>query len=103
MTILWTAANVVAHVGIGMALAMLLREPWLKLKGVYRVLLILPWAVPNYITALIWRGMFKLAAGHRLQVDLSGGFVFVPVIIPEPATFGVLAIVMLVSGSVSRR
>lgn len=58
VTILWTMTNVALHVGIGMCLALLLREPWLKLKGVYRVLLIVPWAMPNYITALIWRGMF---------------------------------------------
>ena len=58
VTVLWTMTNVALHVGIGMALALLLREPWLKLKGVYRVLLIVPWAMPNYITALIWRGMF---------------------------------------------
>ena len=42
---------------------MLLREPWLRLRGVYRVLLILPWAVPNYITALIWKGMFNRQFG----------------------------------------
>lgn len=58
VTVLWTITNVALHVGIGMCLALLLREPWLKLKGVYRVLLIVPWAMPNYITALIWRGMF---------------------------------------------
>lgn len=58
VTVLWTITNVALHVGIGMALALLLREPWLKLKGIYRVLLIVPWAMPNYITALIWRGMF---------------------------------------------
>jgi len=63
VTILWTAANVALHVGIGVALAMLLREPWLKLRGVYRVLLILPWAIPNYITALIWKGMFQKQFG----------------------------------------
>ena len=63
VTILWTATNVFAHVGIGIALAMLLREPWLRLRGVYRVLLILPWAVPNYITALIWKGMFNRQFG----------------------------------------
>ena len=63
VTILWTAANVFAHVSIGMALALLLREPWLRLRGVYRVLLILPWAVPNYITALIWKGMFHRQFG----------------------------------------
>jgi len=63
VTVLWTASNVVLHVGIGVALAMLLREPWLQLRGLYRVLLILPWAVPNYITALIWKGMFHRQFG----------------------------------------
>ena len=63
VTILWTTANVVLHVGIGIGLAMLLRAPWLKLRGIYRVLLILPWAIPNYITALIWKGMFHRQFG----------------------------------------
>ena len=63
VTVAWTAANVALHVGIGVALAMLLREPWLKMRGMYRVLLILPWAVPNYITALIWKGMFHRQFG----------------------------------------
>ncbi len=63
VTILWTASNVALHAGIGLALAMLLKNPWLKLKGIYRVLLIVPWAVPNYITALIWRGMFDVEYG----------------------------------------
>ncbi len=63
VTVGWTAANVLLHVAFGVALAMLLREPWLKLRGVYRALLILPWAVPNYITALIWKGMFHRQFG----------------------------------------
>ncbi|MBO4351855.1 MAG: ABC transporter permease subunit [Proteobacteria bacterium] len=63
VTVLWTVTNVALHVGIGMCLALLLREPWLKLKGIYRVLLIVPWAMPNYITALIWRGMFDHSFG----------------------------------------
>jgi arabinogalactan oligomer / maltooligosaccharide transport system permease protein len=63
VTIAWTAMNVALHVGIGMGLALLLRDPWMKLKGVYRVLLIVPWAVPNYITALIWKGMFNTELG----------------------------------------
>ena len=63
VTVMWTAINVALHVTIGLALAMLLRDPWLRLKGVYRVLLIIPWAVPSYITALIWRGMFHSQFG----------------------------------------
>ena len=63
VTVMWTAANVALHVSLGMALALLLRPEWLKLRGVYRVLLIVPWAVPNYITALIWKGMFHRQFG----------------------------------------
>ncbi len=63
VTVLWTVANVVLHVSIGVFLAMLLREPWVRLRGVFRVLLILPWAIPNYITALIWKGMFHFQFG----------------------------------------
>ena len=63
VTVLWTAANVALHVAIGMALAMILREPWVRLRGLWRVLLIVPWAVPNYITALIWKGMFNRQFG----------------------------------------
>jgi arabinogalactan oligomer/maltooligosaccharide transport system permease protein len=59
VTVAWTVTNIVLHVSLGLGLALLLRDPWMKLKGFYRVLLIVPWAVPNYITALIWRGMFN--------------------------------------------
>ncbi len=58
VTVLWTAANVALHVTIGVALALVLSRKWLRGRGVFRMLLILPWAIPNYITALIWKGMF---------------------------------------------
>lgn len=63
VTLLWTAANVVLHVSIGLFLAILLKEPLLKLRAVYRVLLIVPWAIPNYITAMMWKGMFHRQYG----------------------------------------
>ncbi len=63
VTLLWTLANVVLHVSIGLFLAILLKEPLLKMRGVFRVLLIVPWAVPNYITALMWKGMFHRQFG----------------------------------------
>ncbi len=63
VTVLWTVSNVVMHVSIGVALAMLLREPWIRMRGVFRALLILPWAIPSYITALVWKGMFHRQFG----------------------------------------
>jgi arabinogalactan oligomer / maltooligosaccharide transport system permease protein len=63
ITVLWTATNVLLHLGIGLGLALLLKDPLLRLKGVYRALLIIPWAVPSYITAIVWRGMFDAENG----------------------------------------
>ncbi|MEO6774795.1 MAG: sugar ABC transporter permease [Kofleriaceae bacterium] len=58
VTVLWTTCNIMLHVSIGVALALLLSRKWMRAKGVFRMLLILPWAIPNYITALMWHGMF---------------------------------------------
>jgi len=58
MTVLWTVSNVTVGVSIGFLLALALNTEGLRGKPIYRVLLILPWAIPNYITALTWRGMF---------------------------------------------
>lgn len=63
VTVLWTVANVVLHVAFGVALALLLRPAWNRLRTVYRIVLILPWAIPNYITALLWKGMFNAQVG----------------------------------------
>ncbi len=63
VTVLWTVANVTLHLAIGMALALLLSRPVLKLRGVYRVLLVVPWAVPSYVSALAWKGMFHRQLG----------------------------------------
>lgn len=63
VTILWTLCNVVLHLVFGVALALLLARPALRLRGVYRVLLIVPWAVPSYVSALAWKGMFHKQLG----------------------------------------
>jgi arabinogalactan oligomer/maltooligosaccharide transport system permease protein len=63
VTVLWTLLNVAFHLGIGLALGLLLSRPALRLKPMYRVLLIVPWAVPSYVTALAWKGMFHRQFG----------------------------------------
>ena len=63
VTVLWTVVNVALHVGIGLTLGIALSRPLLRLKAVYRVLLILPWAVPSYVTARAWKGMFHRQFG----------------------------------------
>jgi arabinogalactan oligomer / maltooligosaccharide transport system permease protein len=63
VTVLWTVANVALHLGIGVVLGVVLSRPAMKLRAAYRVLLVLPWAVPSYVTALAWKGMFHRQFG----------------------------------------
>ncbi|MCX5201624.1 sugar ABC transporter permease [Streptomyces sp. NBC_00237] len=53
-TIVWTVVCVACHYGIGLGLAMLLNR---KLRGrtFYRLVLVLPWAVPTFVTVFSWR------------------------------------------------
>ncbi|MBI5216396.1 MAG: sugar ABC transporter permease [Ignavibacteriae bacterium] len=61
-TVIWTVVNVFFHVVLGVFLALLLNQA-IKGKSIYRTLLILPWAIPQYIVALTWRGMFNYEYG----------------------------------------
>ena len=68
VTVIWTISNVTIGVTLGFILAMILNTENLKGRAIYRVILILPWAIPNYITALVWRGMFHPQFGVINQV-----------------------------------
>jgi arabinogalactan oligomer/maltooligosaccharide transport system permease protein len=61
-TVIWTGVNVVAHVTLGVGLAVVLNRP-IRGQWLYRALLIIPWAIPQYISALTWRGMFNYEYG----------------------------------------
>ncbi|MFJ1790121.1 carbohydrate ABC transporter permease [Kitasatospora griseola] len=67
-TVVWTVTCVVLHYSIGLGLAMLLNR---KMRGrsVYRLILILPWAVPTFVTVFSWRLM--LADGGAVNGLLS--------------------------------
>lgn len=73
-TIIWTFLNLVFHVGLGIGLALLIDQT-LPAKPLWRTLLIIPWAVPQYITALTWRGMFNQEFGaiNHVIVNLFNG------------------------------
>jgi arabinogalactan oligomer/maltooligosaccharide transport system permease protein len=61
-TVLWTGINVFFHVVGGMALALLLNRP-MRGRAIYRMFLVLPWAIPQPIAALAWRGEFHYEYG----------------------------------------
>ena len=72
-TLMWTVVNVVAHIGFGLLLALLLNAADLRGRTAYRTVLLLPWAIPSYISVLVWRGLFEPmgAINDLLGTDLN--------------------------------
>lgn len=65
---LWTVVFAVASVfftfSIGLILAVILQWEHLRFKAIYRVLLILPYAVPGFISILVFKGLFNQNFGE---------------------------------------
>lgn len=63
-TFVWAALSVLFTFVIGLALAIVLNDSKLRGKKIYRTLLIIPWAIPAFISALVWRnGLFNETYG----------------------------------------
>jgi maltose/maltodextrin transport system permease protein len=63
-TVVFAALTVVLAGGIGMALAVLLNWDALPNKTLYRTLLFLPYAVPGFISILVFKGLFNQNFGE---------------------------------------
>lgn len=64
VTILWTIINMVLQLIIAFLLANLLNLKRLRLRNLYKTLLIFPWAMPGYVSILLWKtGMFNSQFG----------------------------------------
>lgn len=63
-TIIWTIVNMVFQLVIAFVLVSLLNIQKLKLRKLYKTLLMFPWAMPGYVSILLWKtGMFNTQFG----------------------------------------
>jgi arabinogalactan oligomer / maltooligosaccharide transport system permease protein len=64
---LWTFAfavlSVVSSFVMGLGLALALNDPRMRYRRITRSLLILPYALPSFMTALIWQGLLNTSFG----------------------------------------
>jgi maltose/maltodextrin transport system permease protein len=77
-TVIFSAASVAFTAAIGMVMASLVQWEQLKGRGFYRVMLIVPYAIPAFISILVFKGLFNqnfgeinlfLKAAFRLKPD----------------------------------
>lgn len=63
-TVLWTAVNMVIQLVLAFVLATLLNIEKLRLRKFYKTLLMFPWAMPGYVSILLWKtGIFNSQFG----------------------------------------
>ncbi len=63
-TVMFSALTVVFATSLGMFLAVLLNWDALRFKGTYRLMLFLPYAVPGFISILVFKGLFNQNSGE---------------------------------------
>lgn len=73
-TVAWSFFTVFFSFWIGLGLAYLLNDPYVRGRFVYRSLLIVPYAMPAFISALVWAGLFNTDLGviNRILGTLLG-------------------------------
>lgn len=71
-TFAFAALSVLTTFALGLFLAITFNEPRVRGRKVYRSLLILPYAFPGFLSALVWRGMLNERFGLINEVLLGG-------------------------------
>ncbi|WP_058912415.1 maltose ABC transporter permease MalF [Entomohabitans teleogrylli] len=92
-TVVFSVLTVILTVAVGMVLACLVQWESLKGKAVYRVLLILPYAVPSFISILIFKGLFNQSFGE-INMMLSALFGIKPAWFSDPTTARAMIIIV---------
>ncbi|MGM0445959.1 MAG: maltose ABC transporter permease MalF [Bacillota bacterium] len=64
----WAILSVLTTFALGLFIAILLNDNTLKFRKFYRVVLILPYALPAFISVLIWRGLLNSEVGVVNQI-----------------------------------
>ncbi len=64
VTVLWTVLNMFFQLTAAFVIASLLNNPGLRLRNLYKTILMFPWAMPGYVSILLWKtGIFNSRFG----------------------------------------
>jgi arabinogalactan oligomer / maltooligosaccharide transport system permease protein len=62
-TVLFALFSVILSFSLGLMLALVFNDTRMYGRRIYRSLIIIPYAIPSFMTALVWRGMFNQQFG----------------------------------------
>ncbi len=72
--LVWAFSTTILQLVLGLTLALLLNEP-LRFKAVVRTLVLVPWAMPPVIVAILWNLVYQPDAGLLNQILRSTGLI----------------------------
>jgi arabinogalactan oligomer/maltooligosaccharide transport system permease protein len=62
-TVIWIVANSIFHFLFGLGLALILNRK-MRFRALYRTLLMVPWAMPQFVAAFAWRFLYNQQGGY---------------------------------------
>ncbi|MGR5065053.1 maltose ABC transporter permease MalF [Photobacterium sp. DNB22_13_2] len=92
-TVVFAFLAVALTLALGMILAVIVQWEPLKGSGIYRVLLILPYAVPSFISILIFKGLFNQSFGE-INMLLEAMFGIKPSWFSDPVMARVMVVLV---------
>ena len=72
--IAFAALSVLTTFGLGLLLAMVFNDERMRGRRIYRSLIIVPYALPAFMTALVWRGLLNRTFGFNRWLGLDIGW-----------------------------
>lgn len=93
-TVVWTLFASTLQITLGVFLAVLVNQKELHFKKLIRTIFVLPWAVPGFVTILVFAGMFNNSFG-AINNDILAFFKISPVMWMTDATWTRVALIII--------
>lgn len=93
-TIVWTFVATTSQVALGIFLAIVVNQKDVKGKAIFRTIFILPWAVPAFVSILVFAGMFNESFG-AINRDILSIFGIDPIPWMTEAMYTKIALILI--------
>jgi maltose/maltodextrin transport system permease protein len=92
-TVVFAALSVIGAAALGLLLASLMSWDRLRFRGLYRVVLFLPYAVPGFLSILIFKGLFNQNLGE-VNLILNALLGFKPAWFSDPLLAKIMLLIV---------
>ena len=92
VTGIWVIGAVIFQVGVGLGLALLLQQRWVKGRDLFRSLYLFPWVISGIVVGYSWRFVFDPTVGLLNTLLVTFGMTPRPWLVTGPLAMGALLV-----------